>query len=308
MGLGNFELQWDDFQDNLATCFRDLREEGDLFDVTLACDDDQVEAHKVILSSSSAFFKSIIKRNPHVHPLIYLKGVKIKNLTSLLDFMYLGKTRIAQDKVETFLKLGEELGVKGLVRNELGLPDANTEKEELIASKNLKECENKIDPLSEEVNQTENFLEYDALVEKARIWQKKTKTNSNINDVKKEDKLLDIIDTENDESLLYNENDEEVFDNSITKRSAEVRIDPESKAKIENLISKAVNDSGEVGWQCTECNKYSKEKGNLKKHIEIHLGFSFSCKYCSGVYKTRNTLNHHMFTSKPCRASKTKGQ
>jgi len=304
MELGKCELQGDDFHDNFAACIKHLREDGDLFDVTLACDDDQLEAHKIILSSSSAFFKEIIKRNPHVHPLIYLKGVKIKDLTSLLDFMYLGKTKIAQDKVETFLKLGEELGVKGLVRTELGLPEKNTE-QEIVASKSQKEVERKNDQLSEEKNAIQNFLEYDELVESARSWQKKTKANSNICDVKKEDNILDIIDTENDESLLYDENNEEVFDSSITKRTAEV--DPDSKAKIESLILKVVNDEGEVRWQCTECNKYSKAKGNLKKHIEIHLGFSFGCKYCSSVYKTRNTLNYHMFSSKPCRASKTKG-
>ena len=110
------------------------------------------------------------------------------------------------------------------------------------------------------------------------------------------------------ESVVYDENNEEVLNNSTPKRRAEVSIDPDSKAKIESLISKVINDEGEVGWECTECNKYSKAKGNLKKHIEIHLGFSFGCKYCSGVYKTRNTLNYHMFTSKPCMASKTKGQ
>ena len=113
MGFGNIELQWYDFQDNLATCFKDLREEGDLFDVTLACDDEQLEAHKVILQSSSAFFKSIIKRNPHIHPLIYLKGVKIEDLTSLLDFMYLGKTRIAQDKVGDILEIGRGAWCQG---------------------------------------------------------------------------------------------------------------------------------------------------------------------------------------------------
>ena len=81
--------------------------------------------------------------------------------------------------------------------------------------------------------------------------------------------------------------------------------DLDTKDKIWSLVSKVVTDEGKVGWQCTECSKFSKDKGNLKKHIEIHLGFSFPCKYCSGVYKTRNTLNNHMSTSKPCRASKT---
>ena len=115
--MGNFELKWSDFEGNLATSFKDLREDGDLFDVTLVCDDDQLEAHKVILSASSVFFKSIIKKNPHTHPLIYFKGVNIEDMRALIDFIYLGQTSVSQDEVQAFLTLGEELGVKGLIRN-----------------------------------------------------------------------------------------------------------------------------------------------------------------------------------------------
>ena len=105
--METFQLQWDNFQENLATSFKALREESELYDVTLACDDDQIEAHKVILSASSSFFKRIIKRNPHAHPLLYLKGVKIDILISMLDFMYLGKTSVAQSQVE---RIGERIG------------------------------------------------------------------------------------------------------------------------------------------------------------------------------------------------------
>merc|ERR1712129_429674 len=111
--MESVQLEWSHFQNNLVSSFKMLREESELYDITLACDDDQVEAHKVILSASSSFFNNIIKRNPHSHPLFYLKGVKVEILKSLLDFMYLGKTKVAQDQVETFLLLGDDLGVKG---------------------------------------------------------------------------------------------------------------------------------------------------------------------------------------------------
>ena len=103
-----------DFGDNLSSSFKDLREDGDLLDVTLVCDDEQLEAHKIILSAGSVFFKSVIKRNPHAHPLIYLKGVKIGDMRALIDFMYLGQTKVCQEDVQAFLVLGKELGVKGL--------------------------------------------------------------------------------------------------------------------------------------------------------------------------------------------------
>ena len=44
-----FCLRWDDFENKFSSAFQDLRENKDFFDVTLACDDQQIEAHKVII-------------------------------------------------------------------------------------------------------------------------------------------------------------------------------------------------------------------------------------------------------------------
>ena len=57
-------LWWNDFQDNIKSVFRNLREENEFADVTLACEDgQQVEAHKVILAASSPFFQKLLVRN-----------------------------------------------------------------------------------------------------------------------------------------------------------------------------------------------------------------------------------------------------
>ena len=95
-----FCLRWNDFESNVSTAFRDIREEKDFFDVTLACDDSsQVEAHKVILAACSPFFREVLRRNPHKHPLLYLKGVKYRELLSVLNFMYQGEVNVAQEEL-----------------------------------------------------------------------------------------------------------------------------------------------------------------------------------------------------------------
>ena len=92
-----------------------MRDDKDFTDVTLACDDNHiVEAHKVILSTSSSFFDRILKENRHPHPLIYLRGVKGRNLDSVLDFIYHGEVNVEKDNLEEFLQLGGELQIKGL--------------------------------------------------------------------------------------------------------------------------------------------------------------------------------------------------
>jgi hypothetical protein len=120
MASEKFCLKWNDFEYNIGIAFRELREEKDFFDVTLACEDSQVQAHKVILSSCSPFFRNILRRNPHQHPLLYLKGVKYKELLSVLNFMYQGEVNVAQEDLNSFLAVAEDLHVKGLTQNNSG--------------------------------------------------------------------------------------------------------------------------------------------------------------------------------------------
>ena len=89
----------------------ELREDKDFFDVTLACDEEQVQAHKVILSACSNFFKSLLRRNPHNHPLLYLRGIKYESILAVLNFMYNGEVNIAQAELSSFLAVAEDLQV-----------------------------------------------------------------------------------------------------------------------------------------------------------------------------------------------------
>jgi len=115
-----FCLRWNDFENNISNAFKELRDDKDFFDITLACDDEQMQAHKVILSACSPFFRNILRRNHHQHPLLYLKGVKYTDLQSVLNFMYHGEVNIAQDELNSFLAVAEDLKVKGLTQSQTG--------------------------------------------------------------------------------------------------------------------------------------------------------------------------------------------
>jgi len=125
-----FCLKWNDFETNISLAFRDLRDNKDFFNVTLCCDDDsQVDAHKTILSACSPFFRSVLKRNPHQHPLLYLKGVKYKEMVAILDFMYMGEVNVAQDELNSFLAVAEDLRVKGLTQGNSESSNSKTKSE-----------------------------------------------------------------------------------------------------------------------------------------------------------------------------------
>ena len=120
MSSEKFCLCWNDFESNISCAFRELREDKDFFDVTLACDKEQLQAHKVILSACSPFFRTVLRKNPHSHPLLYLKGIKHSDLLSVLNFMYHGEVNMAQADLNSFLSAAGELQVKGLT------PDQST--------------------------------------------------------------------------------------------------------------------------------------------------------------------------------------
>ena len=50
----------------------------------------------------------------------------------------------------------------------------------------------------------------------------------------------------------------------------------------------------EVGWKCNFCGKTTTTKTNINLHVEIHIeGLSFSCKFCTMSFRSRNILNRH---------------
>eukprot|EP00096_Caligus_rogercresseyi_P002607 TRINITY_DN147_c0_g1_i12.p1 TRINITY_DN147_c0_g1~~TRINITY_DN147_c0_g1_i12.p1 ORF type:complete len:315 (+),score=94.42 TRINITY_DN147_c0_g1_i12:361-1305(+) len=117
MGSDNFCLRWNDFESNVSSSFRELREEKDLFDVTLVTDSEkEFKAHKVILSACSSFFKGVLRRMGSPSPLIYLRGIGASELAAILDFMYNGEVNVAQEELNSFLSVAEDLRIKGLTQ------------------------------------------------------------------------------------------------------------------------------------------------------------------------------------------------
>ena len=114
-----FCLKWNDFQQNIISSYQDLRKEEEFSDVTLVCEDDhQIEAHRIILTACSPFFSVFLRRNKHPHPMIYMRGIKAKELVAIVDFIYHGETNIYQEDLDGFLALAEELQLKGLATSE----------------------------------------------------------------------------------------------------------------------------------------------------------------------------------------------
>lgn len=64
-----FSLSWNNFHGNLTKGFAGLLGNGEFVDVTIAVDGHLLQAHKVILSICSPYFKKMFQLNPCQHPI-----------------------------------------------------------------------------------------------------------------------------------------------------------------------------------------------------------------------------------------------
>ena len=138
---------------------RCLRDQAQFLDVILLCEDgERLPAHKIILAANSEKFKRILGQmtseilTPVTHS-IFLTGVKKKELSSILDFIYEGEVSVGQADLGSFLLVAEKLHINSLVdKSSSPLPTPFHEEEasdkKLASMQDKNRCE---DVIKEEV-------------------------------------------------------------------------------------------------------------------------------------------------------------
>ena len=113
--MNQFDIAWPNFENALSSHFASFRYQTDFSDVTLLSDDEkQFSAHKFVLSACSPFFKNLLKKYSNQYPLLFLGGVGSRDLENILDFVYKGSIKIAQENLEDFLSSAQILKIEGL--------------------------------------------------------------------------------------------------------------------------------------------------------------------------------------------------
>ena len=128
-----FSLKWNDFHFNVSNSFSLFRNEDYLHDVTIVSDDnEQIAAHKLVLSTCSEYFKNIFLKNKHSNPIICLEGLSSLDVRNMMDYIYNGEIQIFQDDLDRFLNVAQRFKLEGLIN------DPNADQEEKV---NVKETE-----------------------------------------------------------------------------------------------------------------------------------------------------------------------
>ena len=151
MSEEKFDLSWNDFSSNAANMVKNLLNDSQFTDVTLVSDDRKlIKAHKVILSSCSQFFNQVLAEISNQHPVLYLKGIQYSELSSIIRFIYMGMTEIAEEDLGRFMQAAQDLQIKGLQKkinsevdikniiNQQVTNDHNFHTQEIIADENSK--------------------------------------------------------------------------------------------------------------------------------------------------------------------------
>ena len=260
-----FCLKLNNFQLNISSTFRQLRGDTDFSDVTLISEDGQeVEAHRVVLSASSEVFSSMLKRNKHNHHMIYMRGLNAIDMHAVLDFIYHGETNVYQKDLSKFLRLAEELQLKGL---------SGVDSKEQLIENIIGDDHNKKLKILNENKQTI------------------VKTSQEENDVW-------YIKKETVESLPINEQ-APAGGNDGTTSVLSIKNNSELDKQISLMMNKI-----QGGWVCSVCGKQMirnlacgtkrVNKGAMVQHIEAnHIEASHPCEQCGKVSKSRHGLYWH---------------
>ena len=306
-----FCLRWNDFESQLSGSFKEIRDSKDFFDVTLVSDQDQLEAHKVIISACSPFFRDLLRRNPHQHPLLYLKGVKHRELQSVLDFIYHGEVNIAQDELNSFLSVAEELQVKGLTQNQSEADRANKKSvdhsraQKREAAPPVKSTKDSRIPPSSSASRDEDVQEVVPI--KTEMSSKSDYYVDNNQQVAEyeEESYDNYQEYETDQTYdLTPELPGQELDHTKGSYHILLKLAGSSLAEptpflgdFQQYITKLLDGSSKGQFQCLICGKISAQKIHAQNHVEsIHFPgtFMYNCKYCSKSFNGRNKLYMHV--------------
>ena len=105
-------VQWKNYHEQFRFSIMEMRRTGDFCDVTLMCEDGEVQAHQMVLITGSEVFSRMLKGRKRDQK-VQLKGITKDELRLILDYIYNGQAVISKNEIDSFFKKGNLLGLLG---------------------------------------------------------------------------------------------------------------------------------------------------------------------------------------------------
>jgi len=298
----NLNIAWKDFESNSSNIFKELLDDKDFTNVTLAtADNKQIKAHKIILSFCSPFFKEILVSNPHQNPLLYLKGIRYSELESIIKFVYLGQCEVKRVDLEDFLSAARELQINGLTQDE----DDNN----LSLVNDERGGDDAIKSIQVKSGSEEQILQ----LQGTPVQVKREHDNHPPETTYRERgrRGLDMISRyepniyTDTEAVSYSELSDSSF-NADFAAKIEIPNNKNENGKypcdqcdyeatvLGSLKSHVLAKHTAIRFECDQCDYRATQKGSLKRHkASIHEGIKYSCDQCEYKALTLGTLKSH---------------
>ena len=111
----HINLKCSEWLENVHNSYNNLLESDQFTDVTLVTDDKRlIQAHKLILSAGSEYFRDILSENSHSHPMLCLDGVSFEHLHWIIKYLYVGEVSVPQSRLQKFLQIANKYMCFGL--------------------------------------------------------------------------------------------------------------------------------------------------------------------------------------------------
>ena len=308
----NLVLQNSDFVQNHVQFYRELMEDQEMTDITLAAEDSAIEAHKFILSATSPFFRGIIRSSRHQSPYVYLKGVKMEDLQALVTFMYTGETKVRASDIKRFLTTAHELKIAGLIKNKGEGADVKAHKKKTRSL--LKKKKDSFEETLVEDMEPEDNEEIESMMENVEVEMVEGEPVVSEVDTSENQESEEISESYEDENEASNTDDigkatakEEVEKVKVKKEKApkdrkkkeKIHINPEvlkteMNARLKYVFDRATQRPIHV---CIDCDVNFPNKKAARDHVEMHLtGAGLICTNCGLSFKGKQGLSVHAKT------------
>ena len=240
-----FSLKWNDYLVKVPKKFSLLRNEEEFSDVTLVSSDKrQVSAHKVVLSSSSDYFKSVLQSNNKSKDIIMcLENISHEELNYMLDYIYNGEVNIEQDQLDRFLTIAQRFQLEGLISDESGELEEEGTYSSVVNNSNL------IHPEAENVEDIKKISQI-GVKEHIKISSEEFQTVEELNEKIKEN-LSRVEGTRKWQCIICNK---ELRDLSHAKEHVETHFEG-------------------LSFSCKNCDKTFRTRHVLRSH---------KARYCNG--------------------------
>ena len=298
-------LEWKNYSSTSRDAFQKLYDDIGFTDVTIACEDNQkIEAHKVILSTCSTFFSTILKENLNPHPLIYLQGVSIDDLALLKKFMYLGRATVLKSQLDSFKTISKAFLNSNRERTSSAVQTATVEYEPTI--------KREMDVSLHSGSFTETYSEGVISEDHATGVQETPETNieqshpSSFSNDHHEIPLESEIKNTQDKPLNQSQRaklscakcDYTTFSNSkwiSHTRKRHEQVCPTCKLELDNsdLLKKHIIQKHTM-YTCESCSYSTKWRDSLYRHNKKHTGKMIRCGQCEYSCIKMDLLHIHM--------------